>query len=226
MRFVREQQSAAIDALASAINDALQENKRVLWLTSGGSNIAASVEIMSKLQVSAKGRLGGLAVMPMDERYGLSGHEDSNVAQLISGGFEAGEATLIDVLVHNLSLDETIDFYSQVAGTALNNAVAIIGQYGIGPDGHIAGVLPGSLATEPTELTVVGYKWKDYTRMTLTPFALQKTTSAYVLAYGQNKTTAVKRLYDNKEPLVDLPAKLLYDIANVQVYNDSIESEE
>jgi 6-phosphogluconolactonase/glucosamine-6-phosphate isomerase/deaminase len=158
----------------------------------------------------------------MDERYGKPGHADSNTEALRKAGFDPGEATWVDVLMHDAPFDQTVSFYGEVAATALANAAVVIGQFGLGGDGHVAGILPDSPAADADEVTVAGYEWKDYTRMTLTPVALKQVTSAYVLAYGDGKKEALERLRANSETLAALPAKLLYEIPEVYVYNDQL----
>lgn len=225
MQFLREDQGAATRAIAKRVCDELFAGKRVLWLTSGGSNIAVEVAIMQLLRTHCDSKLEGLAIMPMDERYGHPDHADSNVAALRAAGFDAGAATLVDVLMHDVPLDQTVSFYNDVAATALANASVIIGQFGLGADAHVAGILPGSPAAEADEATVAGYEWSDYTRMTLTPAALRQVQVGYVVAHGASKKVALNRLQKNKEDLPELPAKLLYEIPEVYVYNDVISSE-
>jgi 6-phosphogluconolactonase/glucosamine-6-phosphate isomerase/deaminase len=222
MQFLRENTGAAERTIAKQICDALYADTRVLWLVSGGSNVASEVAIMEQVRNHCIGKLEGLAILPMDERYGSPGHENSNVQALRAAGFDAGEATLIDVLMHNMPFEQTLAFYSEVTGAALDNAGAIIGQFGLGADGHVAGVLPGSVATEANENITAGYEWTDYLRLTLTPHALRAVQVAYVLAYGSSKQAALDRLRQKAEPLRDLPAMLLYDIADVYVYNDQL----
>lgn len=225
MQFVREQQTAAEQAIAARICQALYDSKRVLWLISGGSNIAAEVAVMERVRNHCSDKLDGLAIMPMDERYGPPGHADSNVQALRDAGFDPGDATLVDVLMHDVPFDATLNFYTEVASTALASANVIIGQFGLGGDGHTAGVLPGSPAAEADASTVAGYEWDDYTRLTLTPTALRDVTVGYVLAYGAGKKGALNRLQKDVEDLSELPAKLLRQIAEVYVYNDAITSE-
>ncbi|HSX43358.1 MAG TPA: 6-phosphogluconolactonase [Candidatus Saccharimonadales bacterium] len=225
MQFLREDQETAVHAIAKRICDELFGGKRVLWLTSGGSNIALEVEIMGLLRAHCGDHLEGLAIVPMDERYGKPRHADSNVEQLRASGFDPGAATLVDVLMHDAPFDQTVDFYNDVASTALANAGLVVGQFGLGTDAHVAGILPASPAAEADEATVAGYEWSDYTRMTLTPTALSAVHVGYVLAYGAGKKVALNRLLKNKEDLSELPAKLLYEIPEVYVYNDAISSE-
>lgn len=222
MQFLRENQEKAERAVAERIASGLRSGKRVLWLTSGGSNVAAEVKIMQLVRERADSELGGLAILPMDERYGQPGHAYSNTEALRKAGFAPGAATWVDVLAHDADFEQTVSFYGEVAAAALANAGVIVGQFGVGGDGHTAGILPGSPATDPGEVAVVGYEWSDYQRMTLTPAALKRVQVAYVLAYGAGKKAALKRLQKNTEPLEDLPAKILYDIPEVYVYNDHI----
>lgn len=225
MKFVKSNKAAATRAIATALCDGLFAGKRVLWLTSGGSNVAIEKDVMDIVRNHASDHLSGLAVMPMDERYGPPGHKDSNVQQLRAAGFEPGPGMLVDVLLHNAPFDQTVSFYNDVAATALANANVIIGQFGMGPDGHVAGIKPDSPATEADESTVAGYDWEDYRRMTLMPAALRQITTGFLAAYGDDKRSPLTHLQKNDESFTTLPAVLLYELPDVYVYNDQIESE-
>lgn len=226
MNFLRDDSGVAARAVAKAICDGLFDNKRVLWLVSGGSNVAAEKMTMDMVIKHAADRLGGLAIMPIDERYGHPGHADSNVQQLRTAGFKTGAATLVDVLLHDLPFEQTVSFYSNVAATALANADVIIGQFGMGADGHIAGIKPDSPAADPDESTVTGYEWEDYTRMTLMPAALRQITIGFLLAYGADKKKALLGLKQHTTEFTKLPAVLLYELPEVHVYNDQIGNKE
>jgi len=178
MKFLREDTEAATHAIAQSICDGLFAGKRVLWLVSGGSNLAVEKDVMDIVRNHADEKLAGLAILPIDERYGPAGHKDSNVQALRDAGFDPGVATLVDVLMHNTPFDQTISFYNEVAATALSSASVIIGQFGMGSDGHIAGIKPESPATEPDESTVAGYEWDDYVRMTLMPAGYDQFSSS------------------------------------------------
>lgn len=219
---MREQQGAAEHAIAAAICNGLFDGKRVLWLVSGGSNVSIEKNIMDMLRIHADGRLGGLAILPIDERYGPVKHSDSNVEQLRKAGFNNDKATLIDVLARDLPFDETVGFYSDIATTVLANADVIIGQFGMGPDGHVAGIKPQSPATEPDESTVTGYTWSDYNRMTLMPSALGQVTDGFLIAYGADKKPMLAALKKRQSTYTKLPAMLLYDLPNVTVFNDQM----
>lgn len=221
MEFVEEQQPAAIRTVATRISDELHRGQRVLWLVSGGSNVAAEVAIMDLVRELAAERLPGLAILPMDERYGALDHEHSNSHALRAAGFNPEPAVWVDVLVHNVGFEQTVGFYNEIASTLLASAGVVIGQFGLGSDGHVAGILPHSPSVDADEVTVAGYEWSDYPRMTLTPAALRQSGVAFVLAYGSVKQRAIERLQRRAEPLDDLPADLLYDIPEVYIYTDT-----
>jgi 6-phosphogluconolactonase/glucosamine-6-phosphate isomerase/deaminase len=225
MKFLRENTGVAAHEIAKTICDGLFAGKRVLWLVSGGSNLAVEKDIMDMVRNHANGHLGGLAIMPIDERYGHPGHDDSNVQQLRDAGFEPGGATLVDVLLHDTPFDETVSFYNELVNTALANATLVVGQFGMGADGHVAGIKPDSPAADSDAATVTGYDWTDYRRLTLMPTALRQITVGFLLAYGEDKKKALSQLQQNKLPFHKLPAVLLYEIPDMYVYNDQIESE-
>ena len=226
MQFVRESTETAENALVQALSEALLQGKRVVWLVCGGSNIAAEVRIMTRLREDAGDALRNLVILPTDERYGPPGHADSNYTQLQTAGFDPGPAVWTDVLGGNLPLAPTVDYYSELVADAFAQADMVIAQFGIGPDGHIAGILPDSPATVADAATVIGYDWTDFTRMTITAPQLVQADQAFALAYGENKRAALERLQTHREPAKQLPSSLLYDIARAYVYNEYIATEE
>jgi 6-phosphogluconolactonase/glucosamine-6-phosphate isomerase/deaminase len=91
MKFIRtEGWDEAIADFTDRLLAELSAGKKVLWLTSGGSNIKASVEIMSKVPEPLT---ANLSVMPSDERFGPPGHADSNWQKLLAAGFDGKQAS-------------------------------------------------------------------------------------------------------------------------------------
>lgn len=225
MKFVSGDQKKFVQHVSARLISELSAGKRVVWLVSGGSNIPLQVEIMDELREKASGKLQNLTILPVDERYGAPGHENSNAEFMRKSGFVSGAAEWVDVLAHDVTLEETIEYYDDVVSEAMALAHVVIGQIGLGSDGHIAGILPGSPACEEDYATIVGYEWSDYVRLTLSPRALGEINVAFVPAYGANKAVALQRLEQNSESVEELPARLLYDISEVYVYNKLLESE-
>lgn len=193
----------------------------ILLLVSGGSAIAIEADVLRQMADCPE----ILGVLPMDERFGLQGHNDSNIAQLNKELHPNRPVAVHDVLSQNLPFSDTVEHYSALAQDLFARADHIVGIFGIGTDGHTAGLLPGSPAVNDTVSTVIGYNWSDYDRMTLGTSSLLQIDTAFVLAYGEAKSHALERLKANEESFADLPAKLLYDIADVTIYNDYINTE-
>ncbi len=225
MKFSVEPIRSAQDAVTNTMAKTLQNGQQVLWLVSGGSCIASQVAIMDSLRGIASDTLKRLTIVPIDERFGVKGHDDSNTEHMRKAGFDPGEATWYDILENNNPLPATLAAFVKKVEDAGATSQSIVATLGIGPDGHTAGILPGSPAVTDTTSTAVGFSWSDYERITMGVSALLNIDSAFVFAYGESKKQALERLLVNEEPFEELPAKLLYDLPDVTVYNDFIESE-
>lgn len=219
MKFVRIGNiSEGVGPLREQLSHDLADAKHILWLVSGGSNIPLSVAVMAQLPDELT---RGLSIMLADERFGPVGHADSNAQQLMQAGFLTKQANFIPVLKPNLSLSDTCKLYGEDFSQAVRAADIVIGQFGMGTDGHIAGILPGSAAVSSGDMTI-SYAASDYTRLTLTPKALQKLTVAYVFAFGHDKLTALEKLESQTLSLDVQPAQLIKQIPGAYVYNDQI----
>ena len=141
---------SGIKALADEMISVLKKGKRVLWLVSGGSNIPIAVRVMNMIRTNSladeglsesESTLSNLTVALTDERYGLVGHADSNWKQLEDAGFNFDGVNKITVL-KGKPLEETVSDYEKNIRKATDETLAdggsIIGQFGIGTDGHIA----------------------------------------------------------------------------------------
>lgn len=206
-------------SLSARLNKELSEGKKVLWLLSGGSNIPASVEIMSSLP----GELtGNLTIMLNDERFGRVGHPDSNWEQLFQTGFDPKQAHMLPVLQIDMNLEQTIEHYAQQAEQAFGGSDIVISQIGMGADGHIIGILPGSPAAAEETAWAAGYDSPPYIRLTLTFPAMRQINVGYVMAFGDAKRQAVQDLKQDL-PLNQQPAQILKQLPEVYFYSDQVE---
>ncbi len=194
----------------------LQTGDRVLWLVPGGSNIPLSTDISKRLPEELT---GNLTIMLTDERYGEVWHADSNTRQLDEAGFDAKQATMVPVLTCDLTLQEATEHYADALADAFAQSDVVIGQFGMGADGHIAGILPGSPAVDSPELAA-GYDAGSFTRITMTPSAIQHVDAAYVYAFGEAKRPALERLQTEEVPLAEQPAQILKSLPEAFIYND------
>lgn len=212
----RPDASHSIDAMVDELSQALNEGKRVVWMVCGGSNIPAEVQAMSRLPAD---RTSQLTIFLTDERYGKPGHADSNWTQLHQAGFNGQAATVIETLAADSTVEDTCRQYGQAVRDALSQADVVVAQFGIGGDGHIAGILPQSPALGSTE-TVAAYDAGNFMRVTLTPSALQHIDSAYAMAFGSTKRHAMEQLRDQTLSLNDQPAQILKSLPRAAVYSD------
>lgn len=208
--------AAVVESLSKSIQQALQSDKRVLWLVSGGSTVPIAVAVMRKLQMSTEVR--NLTIMQVDERYGEPGHAHANWQALQDAGFACGNAACVPVL-RGTSLLETTQGYKAELAEALKTHDFRIGLFGIGVDGHTAGMLPNSSAAHETTQLVASYKGPDFTRITITAPAIAQLDEAIVYAIGAAKASALQSLRQS-HAVATQPAQALKQAASTTVYTD------
>lgn len=216
MQFVEWSHKDTVREIANRINEALSKHVTVLWLTSGGSNVRLQTDIMDLLRSEIGDRLTDLTILPVDERFGLSGHADSNHRSMKEAGFDPGAARWLDVLEENTDFDTTIKMYNQSVSRELESNY-VVATLGLGADGHTAGILPSSPAIDSKDL-VCGYQ-ANYQRMTLTPLALREISVAFVIVSDESKKPVVDKLRSAKETAENMPAMALYDLVDCTVVN-------
>lgn len=219
MQFIRTSDwHPAILVLQKRLESELAAGRKVLWLLSGGSNIAASVTAMQGIEASLT---ANLTVMLADERYGSVGHADSNGTQLLAAGFNPKSATMLPILMPNTSFAATRDRFDNIARQAFSDSDIIIAQLGIGMDGHIAGILPNSEAVDSPDF-VAAYVSHPYQRLTLTHHALKRLSVAYVMAFGPDKELALGLLSTKMISYREQPAQILKELPEAYVFSDQI----
>lgn len=223
-KFIRASDPAAgIKEMADEISAVLKDGWPVLWLVCGGSNIPSAVTAMKKVRAKVSGdELAHLKVALTDERYGPVGHPDSNWRQLADAGFIFDGARPIPVL-KGKDMEQTVaDYASEIedaASQVIRSKGKVVGLFGIGGDGHIAGILPHSPAVS-AQAAVAGYDAGPYRRITLTPAFLCRVSSAYAFAFGAAKKEAMLKLRDETFGIDEQPAQLLKSLAKEIAYSD------
>ena len=208
--------TGAAAALTARLTEELQSAESVLWLVPGGSNIALSTAVMRDLPEPLLPRLSCLLT---DERYGVPGHADSNWQQLAEAGFMDRGVRFPATLIPDMTLSDTCLQYAELAARELTAADRVVAQFGIGGDGHIAGILPRTPAVTSTDLAT-GYDSANFQRITLTPVALRQVHVAYAFVYGQTKLEALQRLQSQDLPLDEQPSQILKELPESHLYTD------
>jgi 6-phosphogluconolactonase/glucosamine-6-phosphate isomerase/deaminase len=208
-----------VDYLAKVLTTYLEAG-RVLWLVPGGSSIAIAAAVSQKLKPELTSHL---TVSLTDERFGIVGHPDSNWKQLHDAGFQPAHATMLPVL-SGKDMTETVTNFGASLEEILGNVDYRLGFFGIGADGHTAGILPGSPAVA-AEQFAAGYDAGNFMRITMTPKAISYLDEAVAYAVGEEKREALLNLDLEKLPLETQPAQILKQVAKYTIFNDQIESE-
>ena len=217
MTFVRVKNvDDCVDLLASTINQALKNNNKVVWLIPGGSNIPLSIAALKLLDQQLTNRL---FVTLTDERFGNYGHSDSNWQQLEDGGFNFKNLSTLAFLDKENNTLSHQEKQLNVDLAEFTKDAYLIGQFGIGTDGHTAGIKPNSPATL-TEQLVCGYKAKDFIRLTTTFSLIKKIDEAHVFALGSSKVAIMQKLKHKDIPLPEMPAQIFKQVKKSIIYNE------
>jgi 6-phosphogluconolactonase/glucosamine-6-phosphate isomerase/deaminase len=211
IEFIKEVREAPVSRIIADRLNELTEIGPVLWLVAGGS--AAGVANLVSRQLDQP---ENLIVSLTDERYGPAGHRDSNWRLLIDKGFDFPPQSYAVLFDKNFN-ETTKDFNNFLAGIE-HRKLYKTALFGMGLDGHIAGILPGSPAIRGRQ-RAVGYQGPDYTRLTITDGFVSALDEAFVYARGAAKHAQIKKLKENV-PAAEQPAQLLKKIPWVRFFND------
>jgi 6-phosphogluconolactonase/glucosamine-6-phosphate isomerase/deaminase len=214
LRFIKvESPEPVVSYLAEALAKHLDAGERVVWLVSGGSAIKVAVEVAHRLRSES---LENLSVTLADERPGPVGHADSNMHQLELAGFSLPGAHLVPVLTGASTAADTAAF-ARFLKTQLKRNQYRIGLFGIGPDGHTAGI-PARDAASSTELAA-SYEARDFRRISMTPAAISRLDEVVAYAMGDNKQLALARLAADLQ-ITEQSAQAVKQAKKVTIFND------
>ena len=235
MTFTRIQSADAVrEDLVARLSSRLAANTPVLFLVSGGSTAKTAVEVCRRITASFSDRERILklifTVTLADERYGPEGHPDSNWRLLIEEGLEPGAFATMPLVARD-SLDretlkrDTASFNAFLSDAVMRHAhgdLYIAGLFGVGEDGHTAGILPGS---PPLSIPDDGahyaasYESAIFTRLTISPALFRHIDFAAAYASGPAKRKALLGLAGNAAR-EEAPAVLLRLARESIVYTD------
>lgn len=222
MRFVKiSHLQPVVDYVAQTVASRLQKGERVLWLVSGGSVIKVAAAIARQLQGE---KLGRLTFSLTDERPGPVGHPNSNWRGLMETGLHLPHARLQPVLTGDGTKSETAAF-NRFLHEQLERSDFALGMFGIGPDGHTAG-LPARNAARSDQLA--GHYESDVflqvapaqrDRISMTPGAVTRLDEAVAYVMGENKHPQLDRLAQDL-PYEEQSAQALKLAPTLTIFND------
>lgn len=206
-------------ATVGAIREHLYKGERVLWLVAGGSSLAIAV-MASKSKRLKNIDLSNLYVSITDERFGSVGHANENWQQLIDAGFWLHGANFYRPLIGRDIKTTTIAFNNWLE-TQFKTADYKLGIFGIGVDGHTAGIKPHSSATESIDF-VTSYTSDKFERITISFFAIEQLDQAIIQASDEDKQSIVNEFIYEKIPIDKQPAQILKKIPLISIYTNII----
>ncbi len=176
---------------------------------SGGTTPGPIYEELGNSDLSEKIPWSRLEFYFADERAVPIDHPDSNyqlVKNTLLKSHPEAWGQMYRMPVESADRDSAAERY----GRRLPNPLDIL-VLGMGPDGHIASLFPGSAALDETERRVV---WVTNSpkpppeRMTITPVMIEKARSIIVFAAGVEKAVMVSRAIGGRADPKTIPAQL------------------
>jgi 6-phosphogluconolactonase/glucosamine-6-phosphate isomerase/deaminase len=203
----------AANHVAASITEHLGAGEHVLWLLSGGSGAAIAVAASQHLHGVD---LSNLSITMTDERYGPLGHPNENWQQIVDAGFSVPGATLYRPLI-GASRTATASAWGNWLSGALNTSDFTIGIFGMGSDGHTAGVKPGTSAATSTE-PIAAFTGDDFERLTITFPVVRRANEIVIQASGDDKAAVLHRLLAEDIAPADMPAQILKTVPLSTLY--------
>lgn len=216
--YTKDPISAAAEHISATIKENLSANQKVLWLLSGGSGIQVVLQAAKHLQNID---LTNLSVTLTDERYGPFNHPNENWKQLLDQGFVLPGANLYRPLI-NTSRTTTTDQFNAWISQKITDADYTIGLFGIGTDGHTAGIKPYSDAAN-SNTWAESFTGNDFERITITPFTIGQLDEVVIQAAGTDKRATLQQLLHQAVSIPEQPAQILKTITKCTLYTDNEE---
>ena len=201
--------------IASSINKELKDGKRVLLFLSGGSSVPIEVLVSKKIKWFPSKRL---TITLADERYGFVNHVNSNWYKLKKSGFYFKRSNQVPFL-YGKNFATTTKEANSLIENEIKNSDYRIGVFGVGEDGHTAGIMPHSEALFIDKM-VCSYEYSDFDRITITPLAIGSINEAFVYAYGKNKYNVLNNLKKDIS-IEEEPAQVLKKVPLLTIFTDN-----
>lgn len=216
MKLVTEQDDEQIvEYLTSTLIANLQADKSVLWLVPGGSAMKVATKVLAELEDVDTSKL---CVTLTDERYGRPNHPDENWMQLEQLGFNVATINAYRVL-RGEDIETTAQDFADKLAQLFATYDYKIGLFGIGGDGHTAGIKPHTAAATSDEYAAQ-FEGEDFARITMTPKAIGQLDEAVAYAHGTEKHPVLSQLLHEDVDIYDQPAQALKTVPKVTLFSD------
>jgi 6-phosphogluconolactonase len=218
---------AAAELIADALAGAAAARGRADWVTTGGSTPVPVYRALSTPPLRDRVPWDVTHVWWGDERFVPREHELSNVKPLDDALLREGAAPLPRANLHPFPVSRTLaagqdeawcaaELVAELhaAGIATEDGWPVFDlvMVGIGPDGHLLSVFPGSTAfdSEAWALAIPAPQHVEphVPRVSLNPAILGVAREVLVVAHGEGKAEILRRVLAGPIESRDLPAQL------------------
>jgi len=206
--------TAVIKYLTETISSHLVAGEKVLWILSGGSGGIVCAEVSKQLT----GPLDNLVTTLSDERFVPLGDPDENWQQLIDSGFSVPGATVYRP-IQSADRATTAANLGKWMEEQFPLADYRIGLFGVGVDGHIGGLKPGTTAVEATGWAT-DFTGDDFERITMTFNAIKHLDEVVLQAMGTDKTAVIDQILHSDMPITTQPAQILKTFDKSTIFTD------
>lgn len=191
--------------LTEQLGRALYDNKTVCWLIPGGSALSIACDVARRLHDYP---LKKLHVTLTDERYGAPGHHAENWDMLQKQGFSLPGSELYRVLQTADNRRALTKQFDAVLRRFIESSDVSIGLFGVGSDGHTAGIKPHAFPMD-ADCFATDFTGEDFERITMTPHAIAQLSLAVAYACGNDKQQTLQTLVSTDIAVGDQPAQSL-----------------
>ncbi|MEI6481529.1 MAG: 6-phosphogluconolactonase [Candidatus Saccharibacteria bacterium] len=202
--------------VAERIGSQLNNNKAVVWLVSGGSNIPVELATLEKLKSTQNPEK--LHIVLVDERFGPVGHADSNWQSMNLEDHNIAGHTLHPMLMDGDTIETAAERYDSTVAKLLTDGAYTIGQFGLGADGHTAGLIPGNPVMDSDSL-YANYQGQDFERITATPKLIARLDECILYASGDDKAQAYIDMLSPGDAS-EVPARILQNAKKLTILSD------
>lgn len=206
----------ASSCITERIEIHLNNGKTVAWFVSGGSNVPVELATIEKLKNAQNPEK--LHILLVDERFGPVGHANSNWQSMNLEAHNSAGHTLHPMLIEGDTIETATQRYDDNVAKLLSDGAYTIGQFGLGADGHTAGLLPGNPVMESDSL-YAHYQGKDFDRITATPKLIAILDECILYASGDDKVQAFADMqHPGDEDVV--PSRILQGARKLTILSD------
>lgn len=204
-------QAQLIEAVSDSIVDLIgkpKEKRFTLVLTGGGVGIQVAKALGLKVEVSK-----ALRIIFCDERFVPIGSKDRNESQAIEVWPNLQKTDFLAYPEPNMSLQESVSAFDEVLEEHFGSikdsgSVFDLVLLGLGEDGHIASLFPGSEHSAAWVVAEENSPKPPTQRMSLSYEALNRSDRVWFVTAGQSKLEAVRQASLGNNPASKVHGKL------------------